>query len=117
MKLNSQTKKYVALAGLILGSVYASAQDGYWVSKNQETAIRPGMTKSEVEQVIGRPPREARYGVAPGSTWVYGVAGELDVEANDRTVYEVDFNAQGQVISARERVIPIGGTRGNSTGY
>lgn len=108
MKLNHQVRQWSAVVGLVFGVLAAHAQDGFTVRPHQESLVQPGMSKSEVQQVIGRPSQEQRYGLAPGSTWVYGVAGAVSDEImNTRTVYEVDFDSDGKVISARERVIDL----------
>lgn len=113
MKSNREVKSFLIAAGLALGAAAASAQSGYWVNKNQEVLVKPGMTKTEVQQTMGRPSRDARYGAAPGSTWIYHVSGTAIPEANNRTLYEIDFDAEGKVISAGERVVE----REYSTGY
>lgn len=118
MKLNHQVRQWSVVVGLALSVIAANAQDGFTVSPRQESLIKPGMSKSEVQQAIGRPSRDASYGVAPGSTWVYGITGMVNdgITENRNTVYEVDFDAEGRVISARERVLPSS-DNGNSPGF
>jgi outer membrane protein assembly factor BamE (lipoprotein component of BamABCDE complex) len=113
MKSKREMKCLLIAMGLALGAAAASAQSGYWVNKNQEMLVKPGMTKTEVQQALGRPSRDARYGAAPGSTWIYHVSGTAIPEAANRTLYEVDFDAEGKVISAGERVVE----REYSAGY
>lgn len=108
MKLNHQVRQWSVVVGLAFSALAAHAQDGFTVSPNQEYMVKPGMTKSEVRQAIGRPSRDESYGVAPGSTWTYGVTGMVNdgILGNGTTVYEVDFGADGKVISAKERMVP-----------
>ena len=90
---------------LALGAVGASAQGGYVVDSGQEPLIKLGMSKSEVQSLIGRPPREATYAVAPGSTWTYSVRGRIYVDfiSPENIVYEVDFGPDGRVVWSGER--------------
>ena len=90
---------------LALGVVGASAQGGYVVDSGQEPLIKLGMSKSEVQSLIGRPPREATYAVAPGSTWTYSVRGRIyaDFISPENIVYEVDFGPDGRVVWSGER--------------
>ncbi len=122
MKLNHQVRRWSVVVGLAFGVLAAQAQDGFTVKPHQESLVKPGMSKSEVQQVIGRPSQDQRYGMAPGSTWVYNVSGVANVPEivdGDRTVYEVDFDANGRVISARERTLHSseqgGGTAGEGS--
>ena len=106
MKLHNQNIVKSVLVGLLLGAGVAwAAQSGYVVDPRQEPQIQIGMTKTEVQNVIGKPPREQTYALAKGSTWVYSVRGrpQLDFISAEHIVYEVDFGADGRVIRAAER--------------
>ena len=117
MELNHQVRQWSVVVGLALGAIVANAQDGFTVTPYQQSLVKPGMSKSEVQQVIGRPSRDARYGIAPGSTWIYGITGAVsDQITNTRTIYEIDFGNDGRVISARERILDLS-DHGGSTGY
>lgn len=118
MKLNRQVRQWTVVVGLAFGAIAAHAQDGFTVTPYQESLVKQGMSKSEVQQAIGRPSRDQTYGVASGSTWVYGVQGMVNdgITTNSSTVYEVDFGADGKVISAKERVLPASDHSGSS-GY
>lgn len=107
MKFNHPVARWSVVIGLACGAAVSHAQDGFSVRPEHQSLIQPGMTQSEVQQAIGRPSRDARYGVARGSTWVYSVTGNLeDVFLNNsRTVFEVDFDANGKVVSAQERTL------------
>ena len=98
--------KAVLISLLFGGTVAAVASPGgYMVDPRQETMIQKGMSKAEVENLIGRPPREATYAVAKGSTWAYGVRGRvyLDFISAENIVYEVDFGPDGRVVWSGER--------------
>ena len=117
MKLNHQVRQWSMVVGLAFGAIAVNAQDGFTVSPYQESLIKPGMSKSEVRQALGRPSRDASYGVAPGSTWIYGVTGAVsDQITNTRTIYEIDFGNDGRVISAKKRILDLS-DHGGSPGY
>jgi outer membrane protein assembly factor BamE (lipoprotein component of BamABCDE complex) len=106
MKLHYQKMGKLALTGVLFGvGVAWAAQSGYVVDPRQEPLIQPGMTKVEVQNLIGRPPRESTYAIATGSTWVYGVRGkpQIDFMSAENIVYEVDFDKDGKVVRAGER--------------
>ena len=106
MKLHYQNVCGVVLIGLVFGMGSAlAAKNGYVVDPRQEPQIQMGMSKSEVENLLGKPPREATYAVAKGSTWVYSVRGrpQIDFISTENIVYEVDFSSDGRVVWAGER--------------
>ncbi len=107
MKFNHPMGRWSVVVGLLVCSAVAHAQDGFSVRPEQESLVKPGMTQSEVQQAIGRPSKDARYAVAPGSTWVYGVSGKLEDTflTADHTVFEVDFDSNGKVVGAQERTL------------
>lgn len=82
--------------GLIAVSPASFSQDGIPASsvKAQKLPeIRSGMTKSEVEHVLGKPANATSW-LSGGSTWAYST----DIGYSTR--YDVDFGADGQVTSA-----------------
>ena len=97
--------KAVVLGLLVAGTAAVMAGSGYVVDSQQEKLIQAGMTKAEVQRLIGKPPREATYAIAKGSTWVYSVRGrpQLDFLSQEHIVYEVDFSEDGRVVRAAER--------------
>ena len=105
MKSGCQSIKTALVLSLALGAVVAAAQNGYVVDPRQEPLIKVGMSKAEVQNLIGRPPREAKYAIAPGSTWVYSVRGRIYVDfiSPENIVYEVDFGPDGNVVASGER--------------
>ena len=92
------------LAGLVLSSAEAQADNGFNVSRSRETVITIGMNASEVQQLLGRPARAVQYGNAPGPTWTYNVVDGLF----GKTEFIIDFGSDERVISTGEQVIPRG---------
>ncbi len=106
MQINCQSMRRVLVFGLLsVGTAAVMATNGYVVDPLQEKLVQPGMTKSEVQTLIGKPPREATYAIAEGSTWVYSVRGRIHVDfiSRENIVYEVDFGPDGRVVWAGER--------------
>ncbi|MDP5239492.1 outer membrane protein assembly factor BamE [Uliginosibacterium sp. 31-16] len=82
--------------GLIAVSPVSFSQDGMPASlvKAQKLPdIRLGMTKSEVEHVLGKPANTPKW-LSGGSTWGYST----DIGYSTR--YDVDFGADGKVTRA-----------------
>ena len=94
------------LAGLVLSSAESHAANGSTLSASEETAIKIGMSASEVRQLLGKPVRAVRYRNAPGPTWTYRVLGA----PFGRTEFDIDFSPDEKVISTAERVIGSGST-------
>jgi len=97
----ARRRLFVALA---LVAVAAQAAGGVSITRTQEAAVRLGMSTAEVRQILGRPAEILKYRSAPGPSWHYrivGSAGAVD--------FDVDFDSDGRVISARERSVPSGG--------
>lgn len=90
-------------ATLLLGAAAAQAAGGYIVTATQEKMITVGMTRSEVMTALGRPAHNLKYRAEPGRTWTYGVRGGPDTGAGEEKVFDVDFGADGKVMSTGER--------------
>ena len=107
MKFGYQSVHKAVALGLLCGAaaVAGASPGGYVVDPSQEPLIKMGMTKAEVQNLIGRPPREATYAIAKGSTWVYSVRGRIYVDfiSPENIVYEVDFDPEGRVVWSGER--------------
>lgn len=86
------------------GAAHAGMLSGYSVAPTQERLITAGMSQDEVKQTLGRPAHMARYGNEPGPTWSYDV-NTVTVGGADQTLFDVDFGADGRVVSAQERVV------------
>jgi outer membrane protein assembly factor BamE (lipoprotein component of BamABCDE complex) len=99
--LKPQTSRWLLAAGLMFGVAAAQAAGGFTVNHDQENSIKVGMTTTEVQQALGRPARNVKYGNEPGPTWAYNVVGT----AEPMTVFEVDFSSDGKVASVDERTL------------
>jgi outer membrane protein assembly factor BamE (lipoprotein component of BamABCDE complex) len=88
----------LAATGL-LAAFGAQAAMNYPVTMSQENKVVVGMTSADVTRVLGAPSATMRYGMR-ASTWSYPVA----VSNFPGTQFEVDFGADGKVISAGEMV-------------
>lgn len=89
------------LAGLVLISAVAHADNGFTVTTSRENVIAIGMSTSEVRQLLGRPARAVRYGNTPGPVWTYKVVDPLF----GRTEFNVEFGADERVMAKGEVVI------------
>lgn len=109
-KLNPQLASWF-LTGLALSFPGAHAASGFTVTTSRENVIAIGMSTAEVQQLLGRPERAARYGNTPGPVWTYRVIDPLF----GKTEFNVEFSAEGKVIAKGEMVIgneaPNGGQR------
>lgn len=103
-KLTPLSSRVLLAAGLALGAVAAQAAGGATVLKSQESLITPGMSRAEVQQAIGRPGHDVKYGNEPGPTWTYGVASAT----GGVTLFDVDFGQDGKVAAVSERMEEIG---------
>ena len=89
------------MAGLVLISAEAFADNGFTVTTSRENVIAIGMSTSEVQQLLGRPARAVRYGNTPGPVWTYRVVDPLF----GRTEFNVEFGADERVMAQGEVVI------------
>jgi SmpA / OmlA family len=109
-KLYCGTPRLLLAAGLLLGVAAAQAAGGYIVDKDQEALITIGMDKAEVLQALGRPEADAQFRNEPGPTLTYRVSGAR------QTHFDVDFGADGKVVSTSERIDESGIGRGGRGG-
>ena len=79
------------------GTAYAVR--GHNVTEQQEHQVKIGMSQAEVRRILGPPMESVQYRNAPGPKWFYDVTGTAIPVP---TVFEVAFDAHGNVISARE---------------
>ncbi len=91
-----------SIMALALGAAVLSAYaaSGYSVTPDQEKLVKIGMTKAEVQSVIGRRSHSVKFRNQSGPTWVYQVNGGM----YEDTYFDVDFGADGKVVSAGEMV-------------
>ena len=95
-----------ATAGLLFAASAAFAATGFTVQRADEAQIKVGMDKSAVMKLLGRPAHNVKYRAEPGRAWTYGVLAVDNSEAASSTVFDVDFDANGKVLSFNERVEP-----------
>ena len=98
VKLIPQAPRVLLAAGLFFGVAAAQAASGFTVSHDQETLVKQGMSTAEVQSTLGRPARSIKYGNEPGPTFTYRVVG------SEETLFDVDFDASGKVVSVNERI-------------
>ena len=84
-------------AGFALGLTAAHAMSGFSVTHQQEKQINVGMAQSDVLAALGTPDNNVHYGSEPGRTFTYHVTGDPEV------LFDVDFDADGKVLSTSER--------------
>ena len=89
--------RWLPLAALAFGVEAANAPSGYTITERQEEAIKVGMHAEDVQRILGHPMQNIQYRNARGPMWYYDVIGMVVP-----TVFEVAFDANGVVISARE---------------
>lgn len=107
LSFTSFVPRLCVAAGLVLGAVAAQAAGGYTVAHNQESQVAPGMSMQQVRQALGTPERHVKYRNEPGPTYTYRVRGE------EQTLFDVDFGADGRVLTMNERMDPSGGNGGH----
>jgi len=90
------THRLVA-TGLAFVAVAQSAS-GFTLTQSQESAVKVGMSTTEVQAILGFPARIHQYRTAPGATWTYQV---VDAPFG-RTEFNVDFGADARVTSTGE---------------
>ena len=89
------------LAGLVLSSAKAHADNGFAVATSRENVIAIGMSTSEVRQLLGEPARAVKYRSTPGPVWTYAVVDPLF----GRTEFNIEFGADERVMAKGELVI------------
>ena len=92
--------RWLLIAALASSIASAQAAAGFWIVPSDEARIAVGMTEAEVQQRLGQPARTRRYANMPGPSWTYEVQGA----PFGRTDLEVDFGADGKVITTSERL-------------
>jgi outer membrane protein assembly factor BamE (lipoprotein component of BamABCDE complex) len=100
MKLNSihSGLRVGVCAALLFGVAAVQAATGFTVTLAQEKLITVGMSRDMVRSTLGRPAHNVKFRAEPGRTWTYGVVGTAD------KVFDIDFAADGKVVSVSERV-------------
>jgi outer membrane protein assembly factor BamE (lipoprotein component of BamABCDE complex) len=93
-----------AATGLLFLSNLAFAANGFTVQRADEAQIKVGMEKEMVRKLLGRPAHNVKYNNQPGRAWTYGVLNVDDIDSTSSTLFDVDFDANGKVLSFNERV-------------
>ena len=101
-RLSTHFSRALWLGTLVLSSAAVHAASGFTVTTRQEALVAPGMSAAEVEQALGHPASNMQFRNEPGRTYAYHVM------ANDPTLFEVDFGADGKVASVNERIDALG---------
>ena len=99
--LNPTLARLLVTAGIALSGVAAHAAGGYSINPADEQRVGVGMTQAEVLQALGRPARNQHFQNEPGATWTYSLPSDL----NHQTLFDVDFSADGKVLSIGERFV------------
>ena len=100
-RTHAPTSRWILAAALVASAAAAHAV-GYAVNVDQEKQIKIGMSTDQVRDIVGHPASVAKYFNEPGPTWEYSVNGHF---ASDVTVFDVDFGADGKVLSVSERFV------------
>ena len=93
-----------ACAGFLFSSTAAFAAAGFTVQRSDEAQVKIGMGNEEVQKLLGPPSRNVKYANEPGQSWTYGVNGVDNGVDDDRTLFDVNFDAQGKVLGTSERI-------------
>jgi hypothetical protein len=100
-KPSYRTTRWLLAAGLAAGVAAAHAANPFNITEAQAALVSPGMSMNQVERAIGRPEHTALYVNETGPSWTYNVAGG---SWRDGLAFEVDFGADGRVVSAEQLV-------------
>jgi len=101
IKLGTIATHSLLTVGLALGVASAHARD-YNVTHDQEQLVQPGMTADALKAVLGSPAAVEAVGSEPGPIWTYQVANVSSAIPDGRTLFDIQFGADGRVISANE---------------
>jgi hypothetical protein len=104
IKLGTIATRSLLAAGLALGIASAHARD-YNVTRDQEQAVQPGMTSSDVKAALGSPTAVQSVGNEPGPIWTYQVANVTPVAPGGRRVFDIHFGADGRVATTNESLM------------
>ena len=93
--------RWLIVCAFSIVSALAQAASGYNITQSEESKVTIGMDTTEVQRSLGPPERIFTYPRQPGPTWTYNVVGA----PFGITKFDVDFGADGKVVSATERII------------
>ena len=93
--------RWLIVGAFCVVSTLAQAASGFNITQSDESKVAIGMGTADVLRYLGPPERVFRYPGRPGPTWAYNVvAAPFGI-----TKFDIDFGADGKVISANERII------------
>ena len=93
--------RWLIIGAFCVVSALAQAASGFNITQSDESKVAIGMDTADVQRSLGPPERVFRYPRQPGPTWTYNVIGA----PFGITKFDIDFGADGKVISANERII------------
>lgn len=104
MQASMKNRTIHALLAVTLGlcALGAQAAAGVSIVPRQESLVQTGMSQQDVRQALGRPARHEKFMNEQGPTWTYDVA---TTATDGQTLFDVDFGADGKVLTASERVV------------
>ncbi len=93
-----------ALSGVLaLGACTSmSPESSGFVTRQQESQVKLGMTSDDVRKTIGAPFNIVQYRNQPQPSWVYRAPSPRDADV----LFHVEFGPDGKVRSASEQEIP-----------
>lgn len=103
LEYSTPAVRLMVMAGCVFCTALSHAASGFTVRPSQEGLVTPGMSLTQVRQTLGHPSQSIQYRNQPGPTFTYRVIGTGD------TLFDVDFDANGQVVSTNERIVPMDG--------
>ena len=98
---NHTSYRRLIVGAFSIVSALAQAVSGFNITQSDESKVAIGMDTEAVQRYLGPPERVFRYPRQPGPTWTYNVVGA----PFGITEFDVDFGADGRVLSASERII------------
>jgi hypothetical protein len=104
MKMIARTTWATAL---LAAAALAHAAPGVTIDTDDETLVSPGIDAAAVQLALGKPALERSYRNEPGPTWTYRLADK------PQTLFDVQFDARGAVVSATERADESGRGHGH----
>ena len=93
--------RWLIVGAFSIVSASAQAASGFNITQSDESKVAIGMDTNDVQRSLGPPARIFHYPRQPGPTWTYNVVGAPFGTTN----FDVDFGADGKVVSAGERII------------
>jgi len=93
--------RWLIVGAFSIVSALAQAAAGFNIVQSDESKVAVGMDATEVNGAIGTPERVITYPRQPGPTWTYNVVGA----PFGITKFDVNFGADGKVVSTNERIV------------